>query len=75
MRWMNLEPITQSEVSQKENDKYCRKGTYVYLWLIHTDVWQKSIQYCKAIILQLKIKKRYGIYVYWNITQPLQRMK
>ena len=23
MRWMNLEPIIQSEVSQKENDKYC----------------------------------------------------
>ena len=23
LRWMNLEPIIQSEVSQKENDKYC----------------------------------------------------
>ena len=23
MRWMNLEPITQSEVSQKEKDRYC----------------------------------------------------
>ena len=22
MRWMNLEPITQSEVSQKEKNKY-----------------------------------------------------
>ena len=22
MKWMNLEPITQSEVSQKEKDKY-----------------------------------------------------
>ena len=22
MRWMDLEPITQSEVSQKENDEY-----------------------------------------------------
>ena len=22
MRWMNLEPITQSEVSQKEKDRY-----------------------------------------------------
>ena len=29
--------------------------TYVYLWLIHVDVWQKPTQYCKAIILQLKI--------------------
>ena len=23
MRWMNLEPIILSEVSQKEKDKYC----------------------------------------------------
>ena len=29
MRWMNLEPITQSEVSQKEKDKY-RILMYIY---------------------------------------------
>ena len=23
MKWMNLEPIIQSEISQKEKDKYC----------------------------------------------------
>jgi len=23
MRWMNLEPNIQSEISQKEKDKYC----------------------------------------------------
>ena len=34
-----------------------REGTYVYLWLIHVDVWQKPIQYCKAIILQFTINK------------------
>ena len=27
------------------------------LWLIHVDVWQKSAQHCKAIIIQLKINK------------------
>ena len=27
MKWMNLEPILQSEVSQKEKDKYC--NTYI----------------------------------------------
>ena len=37
-----------------------RVGTYVYLWLIDVDVWQKSIQNCKAIILQRKIKKKLG---------------
>jgi len=35
--------------------RFKREGTYVYLWLIHVDVWQKPIQYCKEIILQLKI--------------------
>ena len=29
MRWMNLEPIIQSEVSQKEKDKY-NLLTYIY---------------------------------------------
>ena len=23
-----------------------REGTYVHLWLIHVDIWQKSTQYC-----------------------------
>ena len=31
MRWMNLEPITQSEVSQKEKDKY-HILTYIYIY-------------------------------------------
>ena len=30
MRWMNLEPITQSEVSQKEKDKY-HILTHIYM--------------------------------------------
>lgn len=34
-----------------------REGAYTYLWLIHVDVWQKPTQYCKAIILQLKINE------------------
>ena len=33
-------------------------GTCVYLCPIHADVWQKPTQYCKAIIFQLKIKRR-----------------
>ena len=32
LRWMNLEPIIQSEVSQKEKDKYCIL-THIYgIW-------------------------------------------
>ena len=30
-------------------------GDNVYLWIIHTVVWQKPTQYFKVIILQLKI--------------------
>ena len=29
-------------------------GTHVHPWLIHVSVWQKPLQYCKAISLQLK---------------------
>ena len=28
-------------------------GTHVNPWLIHVNVWQKTLQYCKAIILPL----------------------
>ena len=36
------------------------------LWLIHVDVWQKSNQYCKAIILQLKMNN------FFKLLIPLQ---
>ena len=36
-------------------ERFKREGTFVYLWSIHVDLWQKSIQYCKAVIIQLKI--------------------
>ena len=39
--------------------EFQEEGTYVYLWLIHVDVWQKPTQYYKAIILQLKTN-------FWN---------
>ena len=35
--------------------RFKREETCVYLWLIHVAIWQKPIQHCKAIILQLKI--------------------
>ena len=36
-------------------ESFKKEGTYVYLWLIHVDVWQKPTHCCKVIILQLKI--------------------
>ena len=38
-----------------EGGRGFKEGTYVYLCLIHVDVWQKPTQHYKAIILQLKI--------------------
>ena len=37
-------------------ERFKREGTYVFLWLIHVDVRQRPVQYCKAVILQLKTK-------------------
>ena len=37
-------------------ERFKREETYVHLWLIHVDVWQKPSQHCKVTILQLKIK-------------------
>ena len=34
--------------------KFKREGTCVNLWLIHVDVWQKTTQFYKTTILQLK---------------------
>ena len=37
--------------------RFKRERTYIYLWLIHVNVWQNPAQYYKAIILQLKINQ------------------
>ena len=29
------------------------RGTHVNPWLIHVNVWQKPLQYCKVISLQI----------------------
>ena len=41
-------------MGRETGGRFKREGTYVYLWLIHANVWQKPTQFCKAIILQLK---------------------
>ena len=32
-------------------------GTHVLVWVIHVNIWRKPPQYCKEIILQLKLIK------------------
>ena len=51
----------QKYQGQEVGRRLKREGTYIYLWLIHVDVWHKSTQYCKPIILQLKINKNFKI--------------
>ena len=43
-------------MGRKMGGRFKREGTYVHLWVIHADVWQKTTKFCKAIILQLKNK-------------------
>ena len=40
MKWMNLEPIIQSEVSQKEKDKY---HILMYMYRIYKNVSEEFI--------------------------------
>ena len=47
-------------------------GTHVIPWLIHVNVWQKPLQYCKVISLQLtkinekKKRKRKAFAALWG---------
>ena len=34
--------------------KGVQDGGHMYTWLIHVNAWQKPLQYCKVISLQLK---------------------
>ena len=54
---INLEGWKGSEMG----GRFKRKEMYVYLWLIHAEVWQKTTKFCKAIILQLKNKLTFKI--------------
>ena len=42
-----------------------RWGTHVNLWLIHINVWEKPLQYCKVISLQLiKINEKKAMKIF-----------
>ena len=55
----NRDPVTvqMGGMGREMGGRFKRDRTYVYLWLIHVDVWQKPTLFCKAIIFQLKINK------------------
>ena len=48
-------------------------GTHVNPWLIHVSVWQKPLQYCKVISLQLikKKKEKKNLHVFLNTKRKM----
>ena len=49
--------IYRGGMGQKMGGRLKREEIYVYLWLIHVEVCQKTTKFCKASIHQLKINK------------------
>ena len=48
-------------VIEKSSNMHAFPIPHIYPWLIHVYVWQKPLQYCKVISLQLikkKLKKK-----------------
>ena len=55
MRWMNLEPIIQSEVSQKEKDKYCILRHIFGIWYADdTTLMAESEEELKSLLMKVK---------------------
>ena len=43
-------------MGRKVGGRFKREVMFVYLSMIHVDVWQKPTQFCKATIAQFKNK-------------------
>ena len=42
----------RGEMGREIGGRFKRERIYVYLWLIHVEVWQKTAKFCKAITHQ-----------------------
>ena len=62
LRELKLMLYDKPEECDRVGQRFKREGTYLYLWLMHVDILQKPTEYCKTIILQLKINK----FLKWN---------
>ena len=58
--------MTQRDGIGREVEEGFKMGTHVNPWLIHVNVWQKPLQYCKVISLQLIKNKEKNIYELGN---------
>ena len=70
-RAVMISAFTQDNLFKKTRvgGKIQREGPYVYLWLIHTAVWQKPTHH-KTISFQFKKKKKKQLTenkVFWSI--------
>ena len=52
---VNISRMVENNSLSRLQEEGKREGTKIHLWLIHADIWQKSNQYCKATINQLKL--------------------
>ena len=48
-------PVHWDDPEGREGEGGFTMGTHVHLWLIHVNVWQEPLQYCKIISLKLKL--------------------
>ena len=50
---LNRGPVSTKRggMGREMGGRFKREGIYVYLWLIHVEVRQKTTKFCKAIIL------------------------
>ena len=51
---LNIQKNLRSGMGREMGERFNWEGSYVYLWVIHIDVWENPAQFCKAIILQFK---------------------
>jgi len=57
--WKTFQNVAENwKINGKMQGGFQREGTYLYPWLNHVNIWQRPIQYCKAIIFQLKCEKK-----------------
>ena len=79
MRWMNLEPIIQSEVSQKEKDKYCipmhiygiqKDGTDEFIFRSAVEKQTQRIDLWTWVGVGRKERVRHMKRVTWKLTLP-----
>ena len=43
-----MQPL--GEMGKEMGGTFKREGSFVYLWQIHVDIWQRTTELCKAII-------------------------